>query len=574
MAKIILKDATKTDNKDQDKVTTPEKTLERFRERLAQVDLDILEKTVRVDNGRLDIPVFMSMCGSDARVVTGNRKQMGKGGTAAQAEASAVMELAERFSLYAFSNNPGNFVVDTQLNLRDRAMTPLAIAHSVSDTSNEAEKALGLFSRYPQRWCPGTNLTTGQQVMVPFDWFFSINEFNGASAGNATEEALCQGISEVVERHVCALVSRESIATPLIRRDSITDPMALELIDKFDKNGIELFLSDLTLGMGVPTVGALAYDPATMGSSSEIVWTAGTAPNPQKALCRAITEVAQLGGDFNSNANYLASGLPKPITLSEVDYVIHSSLETRIQDMPDLSNSNIRREVEGLVSSLSVFGLEVVAIETTHSGLAVPAFYSIVPGTQFRERAKRNRVGLFLAKLICENEPPHEAMSWLLKMDAALPGRYYLIFNIGVQYMALGDPETALTCFKKAMEFDPEPEDTPSILVYMGIALKEMGRYAEAISLLKMAEAQDPDRTDCHNLKGFCYFSLGKHEEAIASFQRVIELDPGSAIDYANIASNYRDLGETDLAIRFYRQALSLDPSIDFARANLERLAS
>ena len=574
MLKIELQDALKTQNKDQDKVTTPEKTLERFRERLAQVELDILEKTVRVDNGRLDIPVFMSMCGSDARAITGNRKQMGKGGTPAQAEASAVMELAERFSLYAFANNPGNFVVETQLNLRDRAMAPLAIAQSVSDNSEDVEKALGLFSRYPQRWSPGTNLTTGRQVMVPFDWFFSINEFNGTSAGNATEEALCQGISEVVERHVCALISRESFPAPLIRRDSITDPMALELIDKFDRNNVELFLFDLSLDTGIPTVGALAYDPATMGQSSEIIWTAGTAPNPQKALCRAITEVAQLGGDFNSNANYLASGLPKPKTLEELDYILRSGQETRIQDMADLSNNNIRLEVEALISALAPLGLEVVALETTHSGLGIPAFYSIIPGAQFRERAKRNRVGLFLAKLICENEPPHEAMSWLLKMDAALPGKYYLIFNIGTQYMALGDPETALTCFKKAMEFDPEPEDVPSILIYMGVALKEMCRYSEAISILKKAEALDPDRTDCHNLMGFCYFSLRKHEQAIAAFQKVIDLDPGSAIDYANIASNYRDMGETDMAIQYYRQALSLDPGIDFARTNLERLAS
>ncbi|WP_028313547.1 YcaO-like family protein [Desulfatibacillum aliphaticivorans] len=574
MPKIELKDAIKTQNQDQDKVITPEETLERFRERLAQVDLDILEKTVRVDNGRLDIPVFMSMCGGDARALTGNRKQMGKGGTPAQAEASAVMELAERFSLYAFSNNPGNFVVDTQLNLRGRAMAPHLIAQSVNDDSEDLEKALGLFSRYPQRWRLGANLTTGQQVMVPFDWFFSINEFNGTSAGNVTEEALCQGISEVVERHVCARVSRESIPCPLIRRDSITDPMALELIRKFDDNGVELFLVDLTLDMGIPTVGALAYDPATMGESSEIVWTAGTAPNPQKALCRAITEVAQLAGDFNSGANYLASGLPKPKSLEELDFILKSRLETRIQDMPDLSNDNIRLEVEALAAALEPKNMEVIAIETTHPGLGIPAFYSIIPGAHFRERAKRNRVGLFLSKLISENEPPHEAMSWLLNMDAALPGRYYLIFNIGVQYMALDDPETALTCFKKAMEFDPEPEDAPSILVYMGVALKDMGRYQEALGILKKAEAMDPDRTDCHNLMGFCYFSLRRHEEAIASFQKVIDLDPGSAIDYANIASNYRDMGETEMAIQYYKQALALDPSIDFARANLERLAS
>ena len=573
MGKIELRDAKKVGNRDQDKVRTPDKTVAFFRKRLETMDLDVLQDTQRIDNGRLDIPVFFSVCGKDAQRLTGNRKQMGKGGTADQAEASAVMELTERFSLYSFSSDPSGFVVDTQLNLRDKAMSPLAVALSVYDASSDVEKALALFARYPQRWCPGTNLTTGGQVMVPFDWFFSINEFNGASAGNCNEEALCQGICEVIERHVSALVSKEQISTPIIDPDSFTDPMALELLEKFRKNGIELILSDISLGMGAPTVSALAYDPATLGESSEIVWTAGTAPDPQKAACRAITEVAQLAGDFNTGSNYLASGLPKPRTLEEVDFVINSPLQTTVDEMHDLSDPNIRVEVERLVSALEIFGLEVIVVETTHEGLSLPAFYTMIPGTGFRERASRNRVGLFLAKLIAENDPPHQALPWLLKMDAALPGKYYLIFHIGVQYINLGDPETALTCFKKAMELDPEREDVPSLYVYMGVALKELGRFEEAVSILQKAAELDPDRTDCYNLLGYCHFSLKRHEDAIRSFEKVIELDPGSAIDYANIASNYRDLGQTEKAIQYYKRALSLDPSIEFARDNLEKLA-
>ena len=60
--RIVLKDAFKGYTLDQDKICTPEETVRRFKEKLKRVDLDILEKTMRIDNGRLDIPVYFSFC--------------------------------------------------------------------------------------------------------------------------------------------------------------------------------------------------------------------------------------------------------------------------------------------------------------------------------------------------------------------------------------------------------------------------------------------------------------------------------------------------------------------------------
>jgi len=101
-----------------------------------------------------------------------------------------------------------------------------------------------------------------------------------------------------------------------------------------------------------------------------------------------------------------------------------------------------------------------------------------------------------------------------------------------------------------------------------------MEDYGKAVSALEKGESYDSERTDIHNLLGFCHFKLKDHEKAIACFQKAIALNPGSAIDYANIASNYRDLGKAEEAIHYYELALSLDPSIDFARDNLAKLLS
>ena len=570
--KIVLRDAFKGYTLDQDKIITPEETVQRFRAKLKALDLDILERTLRIDNGRLGIPVYFSMCGKDALEVIGTKKQMGKGCTPQQSEASAVMELAERFSFFSFCKNPANFFVETYSNVRDRALPLDMIAFSVHDQSEDVERAKEIFSRLPLKWTWAYSLTAQHEVLVPFNWFYTINEFNGPSAGNCVEEAISQGISEIVERHVSSLVSRNRMKVPGISLKSVRDPVALDLIRRYERVGVKLFLNDFSLDTGIPTVGVLAYDPTTFPGKSEIVWTAGTTPGPYKALIRGLTEVAQLAGDFNTSSNYVASGLPKFTTLEEADYVMHPGIETPIQSLPDLSNDNIRVEVENCISALSRAGLSVLAINVTHAKLQIPSFYTIIPGAHFRERAAGTSLGLFSAKLIAESANPLWAIQELENMNKLLPGKYYIQFFLGTSHLALEEPTKALPFFEQALALDPKEQDVPSIYSYMGLCLKDLGQYREAIAAVEKAESLDRERTDVYNLMGFCYYKLKEHEKAIDCFKRVLELNPASAIDYANIGSNYRDMGDREKAVRYYRLALELDPAIDFARESLKKL--
>jgi ribosomal protein S12 methylthiotransferase accessory factor len=570
--KVTLNDAFKRFTVDQDKIKTPDETIESFKNKLKTLDLDILESTARIDNGRLGIPVYFSRCGKDASAITGTKKQMGKGATPSQAEASAVMELAERFSFFSFCRNPYNFFHEKYVNLKEHAIPFEMIASSVHDSSKDLEKARKIFENMTLKWTWAYNLTRKQEVLIPFNWFYMINEFNGPSAGNCVEEALSQGICEIIERHVSSLISRNNIDVPGIDPDSATDPMVVKMINKYRAAGISLHISDFSLETGLPTVGVLAYDPSTFPEKSEIVWTAGTTPDPQKALSRALTEVAQLAGDFNSSSNYIASGLPKYKRIEEASYIINAKTTKSIRNLPDLSDNNIKVEVENLISVLAKNGMEIIVVNTTHPELQVPAFYTIVPGAHFRERAIGTSVGLFCAKITVENFKPEDAINELKKIGEALPGKYYIKFYIGQAHLSLNDPESALASFRQAIELDPPLQDIPSIYSYMGICLKNMGNYKEALDVLKKGEYYDNERTDIYNLMGFCHFMLKEHEMAIENFKRVIKIDPGSAIDYANIASNYRDMGENEKAVYYYKVALELDPSIEFAKIALARL--
>ncbi len=570
--KIKLQDAHKGYTFDQDKIVTPEETVARFKSRLKTVNLDILEETVRIDNGRLDIPVFFSVCGRDALETIGTKKQMGKGGTPSQSEASAVMELAERFSFFSFWKNPENFRVDTYKNVKKEAISFEAIAKSVHDDSGELEKAREIFEELPLKWTRGCNMTRDRELWIPFDWFFAINEFNGPSAGNCAEEAMSQGVCEVVERHVSSIISREKKNVPAIDLDTVTDPLTRELITKYKKAGIQLYVSDFSLNTGIPSVGVLAYDPTTFPEKSEIVWTAGTTPDPQKSLSRALTEVAQLAGDFNSGSNYVASGLPKFRDLEEAAFILNPTRTIPISALPDLSDDNIKLEVQNCIGALDTLGMEVFAVDVMHDRLQIPAFYTIIPGAHFRERAVGNSVGMFCAKLISGMDNTEWRIQQLNRMDRLLPEKYYIKFFLGLAHISLENPKTALEFLEEALKLDPKGEDIPSIYSYMGICLRDMEEYRRAISVLEKGAEMDSDRTDIHNLMGFCYFKLKEHVKAIEAFHRVLELNPASAIDYANIASNYREMGNRDMAIRFYKFALELDESIDFARDSLRRL--
>jgi len=432
---IRLNDSFKHYTFDQDKVCTPVETVERFKERLKKVDLDILKEVKRIDNGRLDIPVYFSVTGKDARETIGNKKQMGKGSTPEQSRASACMELAERYSFFRFKKDPDNFIVGTYPELKKEGypLMPLErLLQSVHDETTSVATLEKLLAEVPIQWTWASSLNRQEDILIPFSWFYAINEFNGPSAGNSFEEAICQGICEIVERHVCAVISHDKIKVPLIDPDSVQDPVSKELLAKFRKNNIELYLNDFSLDTGIPTIGAIAIDRSTFPISSEIVFTAGTTPNPEKAFIRALTEVAQLAGDFNSKANYVASGLPKPLSMDEVEYLTNPGKTIKISDMPDLGDDNIKVELENCLTALEKLNMEVFIINTMNDDLQVPTIYTIIPGAHFRERSRSQNAGMFAAKLVAELiTDPEESNRHLRRMEEITPDSYYIEFYLG-----------------------------------------------------------------------------------------------------------------------------------------------
>jgi ribosomal protein S12 methylthiotransferase accessory factor len=567
---IPLQDTYKTYTSYQDKARAPQETVAHVRERLAELEPDILQKTMRIDTGRLDIPVYLSLCGTDAMRVTGTKKFMGKGGTSIQAEASALMELVERYSLFCFIQNTA-FPVTTLAETGDAALAMELLQLALHDRDTDLERAAPVLSSLPFRWVPASNLTRNTDVLLPIDWFYTINEYNGPAAGNVLEEAVLQGLCEVVERHVSSVISHDRLVTSSIDPASVQDSAARELLGKFAASGVELYIKDFSLDTGIPTVGVLAWDPRTFPDRSEIVFTAGTATHPEKSLIRALTEVAQLAGDFENRTSYRPT-LPKYESLEEADYLTSPARAVPISTLPNLSHRNFNIEIQRCVAALAGLGLEVLVVDVTHPELGIPTVYTIVPGAHFLDRTRDTSVPFHAAKILSRTLDAPRALDGIGRLMEVFPGRYDLHFFLGLTLEYQERPADALVQFRQALKLDPRSLDIASIHTHIGVCLKDLEDYPGAIEALRQARDLDPDLKEVYNLLGFCYFKLGEHERSIRQFERALELDPGSAIDYANIGSNLREMGHKKEAVRLYRMALELDPSIEFARQSLARL--
>ena len=565
---IRLKSCPKNYTLDLDKARSPEETFADVSRRLKNSGLDIFAGARRVDCGRLGIPVYLGLCGQDAREVLPTRKQMGKGSSAAQARASALMEVMERYAFFSFFERRPNFARATWQEAENLFGQDLIGIDEMRKSVNDPvdpETARAILNLRSWDFYPATRLADGKIVWLPLDWFRMLGEFNGSSAGNSAEESILQGISELLERHCCCLAERERPILPTIAPSACKDPVLAKLVEAFRREGILLILKDFSQGLPMPCVAALAHDPATFPEKSEIVFTAGTASSPAKAAIRAITEVAQLGGDFCTSSCYEASGLPKFTSPDQFHWLMEGPVVS-LDTLPDISSGDILEEISRLVHDLAP--TNVYAVETANPDLAVPAHYCIAPGLAFRERDRNQSIGLFTGRKLAE-EGRFAAIEELARL---CPNAHYLPFFRGMLALGAGDCKKAAEFFAAAAPLQPDDESRALAMFYNGHAKTLMDDWGQAIPELSAAFRLCPSMKEYGNLLGVALFKTGSYPKAEEIFGKVLNIDKGSAMDLANRGICRKLQGKNEAALEDLRAALELEPDLDFARRHLEEL--
>ncbi len=136
---------------------------------------------------------------------------------------------------------------------------------------------------------PFYNQRNNKTDYLPIEIFFQSTGSTGMCAGNSPEEALVQGISEIIERYAILEININKITPPTIPHDYFKEYPIYNLIKKLEAKGIEIIIKDFSLGKRLPVIGVIVIDKITRRYNVKV----GSDPWPITALERCLTELHQ-----------------------------------------------------------------------------------------------------------------------------------------------------------------------------------------------------------------------------------------------------------------------------------------
>ncbi|WP_406029911.1 30S ribosomal protein S12 methylthiotransferase accessory factor YcaO [Succinivibrio sp.] len=157
-------------------------------------------------------------------------------------------------------------------------------------------------SSYSRGVCsiPFTNARNGEIVYFPVNLLDNLYGSNGMSEGNSEYEALVQGLSEIIERHVKREIIKKGLALPTVPN---------EILQKYEKSykslkdlqgdGLKVVCYDASLGGKFPVVCIVMFNQRNGTCFASF----GAHPIFEVALDRTITELMQ-GRSFSDLDNF------------------------------------------------------------------------------------------------------------------------------------------------------------------------------------------------------------------------------------------------------------------------------
>ena len=120
-----------------------------------------------------------------------------------------------------------------------------------------------------------------------------------------------------------------------------------------------------------------------------------------------------------------------------------------------------------------------------------------------------------------------------LMINPALPRAHY---NIGTAYLRGGDRELAVASFERALRGDGRLMEAQ---MNLGVALKELGRYAEAQTAFRRALAI-ADFAEVHHNLGSSFLAALQPDSAAVHFRAALNRDPEKRVAYEGLAKSLR----------------------------------
>jgi tetratricopeptide (TPR) repeat protein len=115
-------------------------------------------------------------------------------------------------------------------------------------------------------------------------------------------------------------------------------------------------------------------------------------------------------------------------------------------------------------------------------------------------------------------------------------------FGLGYLYWRQKRYRDAEREFRLELKNDPKH---PQATAYLGDALMQSGRTAEALELLKSALRLQKDLRIAHLDLGILYAENRRYEPAVVEFREALRIDPKNFAAHYRLARLYQELGRT-----------------------------
>jgi len=333
----------------------------------------------------------------ELRAGLGGAGSFGKGSTAEQGEASALMEAIERYSgifqgdeiraTRRFTDFPdGDAIAPNDILLFSEAQ----LREQAPDDG--VPSAPTLFDRSARiEWSPVWSLRDRRFKHVPTTLAYFLYrgagelnaDSNGCAAGNTLAEAVVQGFLELVERDAYAIWWYNRVRRPQVDLDRLDDTYVRDLRARLAETGRRLWVLDVTGDLGVPTFVSVLH--WMQNGQENIEFGSGAHFDSRIALLRALTELNQFLSiglmDGGSGEKSSLDG-STPLRVQDHPFLLPSE-EPAVR--PDLISAKFGgldapEQAAACVQLAERAGLDFMVLDQTRPDIEAPVVRVIVPG--------------------------------------------------------------------------------------------------------------------------------------------------------------------------------------------------
>lgn len=388
------------------KEVAPEETVAKLKELLKKIGIEVEEKWSDESSvGTYSLRVAIK--GTDIG-------QNGKGMTKEFAMASSYAEFFERFQNNVFrfrmekptkelpfSNAPDekHLTVEEAMQgnnsffeyiLQENGKAQTAKEEKIDYIKQILNEKSDLVEKEDYIYLPYYSVKNKDIEYVPDRLFSYLYDTNGMCAGNSKEEALIEGLSEILERYAGTKMVKEKVTLPEIPMDYIKKfPKVEKMVEKLNNNEEYYFrLVDCSFGGKYPVAGLYILEKNT----GRFGFRLGAHPDYGIAMERCFTEAAQGRKDIYEYAETCIFDFyegEKSEDRNLTDYifthfaaapyqVIGPKPKFEFTEMPDVSNLDNKTILRNLVKTILDEGKDILVRDV--SVLGFPAFSIAIPG--------------------------------------------------------------------------------------------------------------------------------------------------------------------------------------------------